>query len=1127
MIKFKKFIPIFLLVLITSLIYNTNVFAAVNTGSSYFHGYSASNLSTFDYCGSGSGVKYHRVLCGGAENASVTDDGVNFSKSKFLSYINGLLASGDTNQKIGASFIVHTMIGAASPHGTVAPTSDEIAEWTNRVNNGAVTVAGESYYYTINSGYVRSSGGTYDDKFYIESGTADSWVFRDGDGRIVYALKKRCANPVGELDGLPVKVDQWSLHATSTNNTSGAAKPGDTIVWNHSLINDGAGPTTASVHSNLGITGFSNGWGTTGEYGGGDSPAGSGLGTIRTITDYATYGVVQADVGHTLCEKVQFDPSNSTGGRDGRGNDSCVYIAPNWNITATSTINRTTAAPGDRIIWTHNLNNGGPTYTTDRVYSRLEITGIPEWPSGTDIAGAYTEGGQGIGVIRNITDYATYDVQQRDVGKTLCEQVQFQRIDNGAYGSGNNICIYIPYNWAITPTSTINDTSKNKPGDTITWTHKVTNDGKTATNRDVSYYYKDASGAVDNHQLDSGTAIKGSASFESSYTVTQADVGKDICRATGANPKSSSDTGVTTSDSACINIPYSFSLTPETKISVDKQTPGSTITFQHKITNNGKTKTNAPVTYTTHISRVNLPASSSPSLGNVTAGTNLQEKLDYDPIPASNTGNNNGSAKILIDWFNYSYQIKQDDVNNWVCGYLSAKPASQNNPPEYVSSFICKFIPYDYTLTPSVTVNPSEYIESGATYTVSPSVNNSGPTKSESIEWQLTRTIVLPGKTIDNKNGGISDTEPCTYYDNANAVCSRVETGTTVFNNDSTWLSGTKLDKYISEAGDYAVGTHICFALSVKPYKNGENKWSHSVAVCIIVSKKPKVQVWGGDLISGGGVTSSTSIKGISMFGSWVEYGIFAAGLIKGTASGSAFAGNGLTPISTPVSPCGYSMLSFVNAGTSACSSSSIIGNYTSSWPVTDIAASFPGDGEPISGTFVPSSTGEGVHIYSAGDLKLDTSELFKKTVIIKASGTVTIIGNQTYSNGPYTNVSDLPQLVIIAKDIVINGDVKNVDAWLVAKPAVDKTGGSIKTCNEIGNTVGKCNNKLTVNGPVIAKTLYLYRTAGSGIENATAIGDPAEVFNLRADAYLWATARANVNSKIQTVYTTELPPRF
>jgi hypothetical protein len=157
---------------------------------------------------------------------------------------------------------------------------------------------------------------------------------------------------------------------------------------------------------------------------------------------------------------------------------------------------------------------------------------------------------------------------------------------------------------------------------------------------------------------------------------------------------------------------------------------------------------------------------------------------------------------------------------------------------------------------------------------------------------------------------------------------------------------------------------------------------------------------------------------------------------------------------------------------------------------------------------------------YHTGDLTITASSIApSQSVIIVATGTVTIQGDITYANGPFDSISKIPQVVIIANKINIAGSAGRVDAWLLT------TGdGSINTCSDVplngplNSTV--CNKKLTVNGPVSTQHLYLRRTAGVD-------DDPAELFNLRADAFLWAQRQASGVGKAQTVYQTELPPRF
>jgi hypothetical protein len=491
--------------------------------------------------------------------------------------------------------------------------------------------------------------------------------------------------------------------------------------------------------------------------------------------------------------------------------------------------------------------------------------------------------------------------------------------------------------------------------------------------------------------------------------------------------------------------------------------------------------------------------------------------------------------------FASTYRILSSDAGKNLCRATSAIPHAWNDGGWTESGAACYRVPYNYSLVPSVSTNTAGVIETGTAINVNPNVNNSGPTRSAPTQWQLTKSIVLPNNTIPNSGGGISPKIPCDYFGSASSNCSVVSSGANTY----FYLGNSPLATFSDVAGDYAAGTRICFALSVQPYatsipaKGTDSQWSHSVPVCMVIGKRPKVQIWGGNLLAGGSVGTGTSAKNISgtvrTFGSWDEYGIFSAGAITGMASGSAFSGPGLVSSSV----CDYSTLSFTNAGAIACTASTTKGNYTTSGSLPDIAASFPG------GVTIPSNTivandllgGSGVYVGNlTGNLTLNSSQLNPgKSIILKVSGTVTIAGDQTYNadnNGAkYNFISQLPQLVIVANKIIINDSVTNVDGWLVASG----TDGIVETCNTgsltydlVGNqklTTNKCSSLLTVNGPVIAKQLWLRRTAGSG--PGAASGDPAEVFNLRADTYLWATARAISGSRIQTVYSTELPPRF
>jgi hypothetical protein len=685
----------------------------------------------------------------------------------------------------------------------------------------------------------------------------------------------------------------------------------------------------------------------------------------------------------------------------------CYSSNPQWSLSASSTADRSTAIPGDTIHWTHTLRNDGPSATTTMIHSNLGITGFSngrggpgEWSAGN------TGSGAGVGTIRNLTDYATYTVQENDLGNTLCEKVQYDPANSSGArdGRGNNSCVSVPRIWNLTVGSTIRGPDSNG---NLTWTHTVHNNGPTTTSN-ITYHYQNRGDWSNTSGPDSNSSISNqqTVTFTSTYHIEDSDLDKNLCRATSANP---------------------------------------------------------------------------------------------------------------VAWNNGSWTE---------------------------SSAACYHVPYNYTLTPGVSVDLSGVVETNASFSVTPLVTNSGPTASRNTQWQLTQIIVQPGSAIPNSAGGNSGNAPCgSFFQGLGASCSTVKSGSAVFDKNSRFQSGNQPSAYLTTAGDLTAGTRVCYAFSVQPRSSGDSQWAHSAPACLIIGKKPKVQFWGGDLLVGGLVNTSSSVKNVggtnTTFGSWDEYGIFSLGTNTGMASGSAFAGSGLKNVN---SACDYSSLSFTNAGNSSCTPSTTIGNYTLPSVLPNVASGFSSSGVAIGDTIVPNNllAGPGLFIGTrAGDLTINASQLDPgKSVILKVSGTVTITGNQTYNNdnngAKYTSILQLPQLVIIADRIIIKDTVSNIDAWLVAVGS----NGILDTCSINASdavsytlsgdnrlTTNKCNTLLTVNGPVIAQHLWLRRTAGS--EPGGASGDPGEIFNLRADAYLWADARATSSGRIQTVYTTELPPRF
>ncbi len=456
------------------------------------------------------------------------------------------------------------------------------------------------------------------------------------------------------------------------------------------------------------------------------------------------------------------------------------------------------------------------------------------------------------------------------------------------------------------------------------------------------------------------------------------------------------------------------------------------------------------------------------------------------------------------------------------------------------NDYMCTPIPitsYNYNLVPLIDLDVAGVAEVDSSLTATAKLRNDGPSKSKpNTEWQFVKMIVGPGATLPVAGTSVSTTSPCTYYGNG---CVPISSGSTDFDGGDTTTLASKTESVV----DIAVGSRICYATSVKPYNHTTSSWRHSAPSCVTIGKKPKVQIWGGDLSVGrtfsgdiskpkSAVETSTSVKngGSNTFGSWVEYGIFAPSSIAGTASVAGLAG----PTGNAFSiQSNWSKLTFANGGqlnkTADCNGVVKFGCFATAGTmgsIPDVAARLaPGTaGTPIGGSVL--LDGLNGNYYASGNLTIDSGAIAKsRTVIIKAAGTVFINGDIKYTSDPLYSLGDIPQVVIIANNIQIKDSVTNVDSWLIANGSQ----GVVYTCNNNNFSQklrdGVCKDRLTINGPVMAKKLLLTRTAGSGMGAAS--GEPAEVLNLRADAYLWAMNRAGGQGGVRTLETKELAPRF
>ena len=400
------------------------------------------------------------------------------------------------------------------------------------------------------------------------------------------------------------------------------------------------------------------------------------------------------------------------------------------------------------------------------------------------------------------------------------------------------------------------------------------------------------------------------------------------------------------------------------------------------------------------------------------------------------------------------------------------------------------------------------------------------------------RSITMPGEEPEfsykvNNEGAGSGTSAQTYSISYNPSPA-TSTGGCKRDGNLDWLlasSGTiDLQDCAKETITNSVAGELCATLTVTN-ATGPGTESRSATACTKIGKIPTVQISGGDLIVRGSLgDSSKNVHGYSylgsgsspsgqvMYGSWAEYGIFGPATVNLHSAGS-LANNSLD--SPP-----KNNLTFTNSGSAAPG-----GFAVSSAPTMLDFAKLGIDTINAGATYSGSATAPALMNHEnkfTGNVTLTGGNASSGTYVIATSGDAHISGNITYTDNVMTNLSSLPQIIIMAKNITIDASVTNIDAWLIASDTINTCGTHINPVPYYNSlTTNSCDSKLSIQGVVQAKRILLRRTAGGEGGTVAERHRPAEVFNGRPDAYLWQYGRASSSGAVRTEAVHELPPRY
>lgn len=444
-------------------------------------------------------------------------------------------------------------------------------------------------------------------------------------------------------------------------------------------------------------------------------------------------------------------------------------------------------------------------------------------------------------------------------------------------------------------------------------------------------------------------------------------------------------------------------------------------------------------------------------------------------------------------------------------------------------------------------------------------------TSKTSLESNLRGEFATIGKSV----GDVKDykTKNSEVVESTNETVNYIQSG-------SQW---TLESKKIDDLSDLPVGTKLCAAIAAypsdshnsevtsdnlndytidDPYQDGalvpSGQRTKISVKCRTIAKRQNMSVEGNGILTTGSVLSSNILYGGKIFTSWSEYQI-ASGASSDAASGAA---TGYTP------DPGKNLTDMDKNKTY-----STIDDYS----IADGSYLFPQSLGSMTKTEIPSASEEAniawnhtlnlkkdiINNYGGGDSCTapagadynlscfsGAEENVNSAMVAGLAGKPTAVIRNPYGTLRITENIAKPagtkQLILIAKNIIINNNVSEINAWLI----VD--GGVFNTCadhhiddpadNGNNRLLAECNDWLYIKGPVIVDSassispaLELPRTFGGGsklqndryVLNEPSFVQRAEIFDFDPDMVRWAYEESTKDPQLSTTYVETLAPKL